>query len=69
MVSNGNDGEGGAFTVTDPAGAHDVLSVAAVSNANFLGSLFSLETSSRKKFGPFCKVTFYSGSTCSILLI
>lgn len=53
VVSNGNDGEGGAFTVTDPAGAHDVLSVAAVSNANFLGSLFSLETSSRKKFGPF----------------
>lgn len=56
MVSNGNDGEEGAFTVTDPAGAHDVLSVAAVSNTNFLGSLFSLETSSKKKFGPYCKV-------------
>ena len=55
MVSNGNDGRDGAFTVTDPAGAHDVLSVAAVSNAHFLGSLFSLESAS-KKVGPYCRV-------------
>jgi hypothetical protein len=55
VVSNGNDGEAGAFTVTDPAGANDVLSVAAVNNPSFLGSLFSLETSSNKKIGPYCE--------------
>lgn len=54
MVSNGNDGEAGAFTVTDPAGASDVLSVASVDNPHFLGSLFSL-TSASKKIGPYCK--------------
>lgn len=59
MVSNGNDGEAGAFTVTDPAGANDVLSIAAVNNPNFLGSLFFLETSSKKKIGPYCKFFFF----------
>ncbi|KAI7895490.1 peptidase S8/S53 domain-containing protein [Mucor mucedo] len=52
VVSNGNDGEAGAFTVTDPAGASDVLSVASVDNPHFLGSLFSL-TSASKKIGPY----------------
>jgi hypothetical protein len=58
VVSNGNSGRDGAFTVTDPASAHDVLSVAAMSNSNFLGSLFSLESSSKKKYGPYCTYTF-----------
>ncbi|KAG2237399.1 hypothetical protein INT48_009527 [Thamnidium elegans] len=53
IVSNGNDGENGAFTVTDPAGASDVVSVASVSNSFFLGSLFSLKTSSDTSFGPY----------------
>jgi hypothetical protein len=58
VVSNGNSGRGGAFTVTDPAGAHDILSVAAMSNTNFLGSLFSLKTS-KKTYGPYCMYTFH----------
>ncbi|KAI9473763.1 MAG: peptidase S8/S53 domain-containing protein [Benjaminiella poitrasii] len=53
VVSNGNDGKEGAFTVTDPAGANDVLSVAAVSNSKTLGSLFSLRTSTDQKYGPY----------------
>ncbi|GAA5802947.1 hypothetical protein HPULCUR_008422 [Helicostylum pulchrum] len=53
IVSNGNDGENGAFTVTDPAGASDVVSVASVSNSFFLGSLFSLKTSTDKTIGPY----------------
>ncbi|CEP14947.1 hypothetical protein [Parasitella parasitica] len=53
VVSNGNNGESGAFTVTDPAGAHDALSVAAATNPNYLGSLFSIKTSTGKTYGPY----------------
>ncbi|KAI8645163.1 peptidase S8/S53 domain-containing protein [Parasitella parasitica] len=53
VVSNGNNGEDGAFTVTDPAGAHDALTVAAATNPNYLGSLFSLKTSTGKSYGPY----------------
>ncbi|RCI06339.1 hypothetical protein CU098_010713 [Rhizopus stolonifer] len=52
IISNGNTGRNGAFSVTDPAAAHDALSIAAVSNANFLGSLFSVKTSN-KTLGPY----------------
>lgn len=64
VVSNGNDGEEGAFTVTDPAGAHDVLSVAAATNPNYLGSLFSLKTSTDKKYGPYCMYDIHKTLFC-----
>jgi hypothetical protein len=56
VVANGNSGNEGAFTVSDPAGAHDVLSIGSASNDHFLGSVFYIQSSkSDKNVGPYCK--------------
>ncbi|KAI8993437.1 peptidase S8/S53 domain-containing protein [Pilobolus umbonatus] len=55
VISNGNSGRKGAFTVTDPAVGHGVVSVASLSNPNYLGSLFSIK-SNGKTHGPYSYV-------------